>query len=145
MDIFQGGLYPYKYEFRYPKAGEDNSEISIHVYDVKHQSTQKIDVLLDYEYLPRMGWTKDVNSLYVFRMNRHQNQLDFLLIDANTAKSRVLFTENDKYYLDVHDNTTFLKDGKHFIWTSEKSGYNHLYKVSLRMAVCNKLPMETGK
>ena len=131
MDMFQGGLYPSKYEFKYPKAGENNSEISLHVYDVKQQSTKKIDVLLDYEYLPRMGWTKDVNSLYVFRMNRHQNQLDFLLVDANTAKSRVLFTETDKYYLDVHDNTTFLNDGKHFIWTSEKSGYNHLYKVSI--------------
>ena len=131
MDLFQGSLYPSKYEFKYPKAGEDNSEISIHIYDIKQQSTKKIDVLLDYEYLPRMGWTKDANNLYVFRMNRHQNHLDFLLVDANTAKSRVLFTETDKYYLDVHDNTTFLNDGKHFIWTSEKSGYNHLYKVSI--------------
>ena len=131
MDMFQGELYPTQYEFRYPKAGEDNSEISLHVYDLKQQITQKLDVLLDYEYLPRMGWTKDANILYVFRMNRHQNQLDFLLVDANTAKSRVLFTETDKYYVDVHDNTTFLNDGMHFIWTSEKSGYNHLYKVSL--------------
>ena len=131
MDMFQGGLYPSRYEFKYPKAGEDNSDISLHVYNVKQQSTKKIDVLLEYEYLPRMGWTKDANSLYVFRMNRHQNHLDFLLVDANTAESRVIFTETDKYYLDIHDNTTFLNDGKHFIWTSEKSGYNHLYKVSI--------------
>lgn len=131
MDMFQGKLYPTQYEFRYPKAGEDNSEISLHIYDVEQQITQKLDLLLNYEYLPRMGWTKDANTLYVFRMNRHQNQLDFLLVDANTGKSRVLFTETDKYYVDVHDNTTFLNDGKHFIWTSEKSGFNHLYKVSL--------------
>ena len=131
MDMFQGKLYPTQYEFRYPKAGEDNSEISLHIYDVEQQITQKLDLLLNYEYLPRMGWTKDANTLYVFRMNRHQNQLDFLLVDANTAKSRVLFTETDKYYVDVHDNTTFLNDGKHFIWSSEKSGFNHLYKVSL--------------
>ena len=77
------------------------------MYDVKQQNTKKLDVLLDYEYLPRMGWTKDVNSLYVFRMNRHQNHLDFLLVDANTAKSRVLFTETDKYYLDVMITPTF--------------------------------------
>ena len=131
MDMFQGGIYPNQYEFRYPKAGEDNSKISIHVYDLKQHSTQKLDVLADYEYLPRMGWTKDANILYVFRMNRHQNHLDFLLVDATTTKSRVLFTETDKYYVDIHDNTTFLNDGKHFIWTSEKSGYNHLYKASL--------------
>ena len=131
MDMFQEELYPSQYEFRYPKAGEDNSKISLHIFDLKRQSTQKLDVLLDYEYLPRMGWTKDANCLYVFRMNRYQNQLDFLLVDATTTKSRVLFSETDKYYIDVHDNTTFLNDGKHFIWTSEKSGYNHLYKVSL--------------
>ena len=64
-------------------------------------------------------------------MNRHQNHLDFLLIDATTTESRVLFTETDSYYIDIHDNTTFLNDGKHFIWTSEKSGFNHLYKVSI--------------
>ncbi len=131
MDMFQGELYPTQYEFRYPKAGEENSKISIHLFDTKTKKTQEIVVLEDFEYLPRLGWTKDPNSLYLLRMNRHQNHLDFLLIDATTTESRVLFTETDSYYIDIHDNTTFLNDGKHFIWTSEKSGFNHLYKVRL--------------
>lgn len=131
MDMFQGNLYPTQYEFRYPKTGEDNSEISIHLYDIASGNTKNINVGEDFEYLPRMGWTKDPNTLYVFRMNRHQNQLDFLLVNANTVNSRVLFTETDKYYVDIHDNTTFLEDKEHFIWTSEKSGFNHLYQVSL--------------
>ena len=131
MDMFQRELYPTQYEFRYPKAGEENSKISIHLYDTKTKITQEIAVLEDFEYLPRLGWTKDPNSLYLLRMNRHQNHLDFLLIDATTTESRVLFTETDSYYIDIHDNTTFLNDGKHFIWTSEKSGFNHLYKVSI--------------
>ena len=131
MDMFQGELYPTQYEFRYPKAGEENSKISIHLFDTKTKKTQEIAVLEDFEYLPRLGWTKDPNSLYLLRMNRHQNHLDFLLIDATTTESRVLFTETDSYYIDIHDNTTFLNDGKHFIWTSEKSGFNHLYKVRL--------------
>ena len=97
MDMFQGGLYPSQYEFRYPKAGEDNSEISLHLYDVKQQSTQEIDVLLDYEYLPRMGWTKDNKNLYVFRMNRYQNKLDFLLVDATTGKEYTAFTGSGIY------------------------------------------------
>ena len=131
MDMFQRELYPTQYEFRYPKAGEENSKISIHLYDTKTKITQEIAVLEDFEYLPRLGWTKNPNSLYLLRMNRHQNHLDFLLIDATTTESRVLFTETDSYYIDIHDNTTFLNDGKHFIWTSEKSGFNHLYKVSI--------------
>lgn len=131
MDMFQAKLYPTQYEFRYPKAGEENSKISIHLFDTKTKKIQEITVHEDFEYLPRMGWTKDPNSLYLLRMNRHQNHLDFLLIDATTTESRVLFTETDAYYIDIHDNTTFLNDGKHFIWTSEKSGFNHLYKVRL--------------
>lgn len=131
MDMFQAELYPTQYEFRYPKAGEENSKISIHLFDTKTKKTQEIAVLEDFEYLPRLGWTKDPNSLYLLRMNRHQNHLDFLLIDATTTESRVLFTETDSYYIDIHDNTTFLNDGKHFIWTSEKSGFNHLYMVRL--------------
>ena len=131
MDMFQGELYPTQYEFRYPKAGEENSKISIHLYDTKTKITQEIVILEDFEYLPRLGWTKDPNSLYLIRMNRHQNHLDFLLIDATTTESRVLFSETDSYYIDIHDNTTFLNNGKHFIWTSEKSGFNHLYKVSI--------------
>jgi dipeptidyl-peptidase-4 len=131
MDMFNGGLYPTQEVFKYPKAGEDNSDISLHLYDLKSQQTKEINVGKDFEYLPRMEWTKDANSLYAFRMNRHQNHLDFLLIDAQTAESKVLFSETDKYYIDVHDNTTFLANGKQFIWTSEKSGYKHLYLVSL--------------
>ena len=92
MDMFQGELYPTQYEFRYPKAGEENSKISIHLYDTKTKITQEIVILEDFEYLPRLGWTKDPNSLYLIRMNRHQNHLDFLLIDATTTESRVLFS-----------------------------------------------------
>ena len=65
-------------------------------------------------------------------MNRHQNQLDFILVDAKDGSSQTIFTENDAAYIDVTDNLTFLNDGKYFIWTSEKSGYNHIYLYNLK-------------
>ena len=59
-------------------------------------------------------------------MNRHQNELDFVLANAEDGSNKVLFTEKDKYYIDIHDNLTFLPENN-FIWTSEKDGFNHIY------------------
>jgi len=63
-------------------------------------------------------------------MNRHQNELDFIITNTN-GSNRVLFTETDKYYIDVHDNLRYLEKQESFIWTSEKNGYNHIYLKSL--------------
>jgi dipeptidyl-peptidase-4 len=60
-------------------------------------------------------------------MNRHQNKLELLLADANTGATSVLLTETNPYYIDIHDNLTFLKTGQQFIWTSEQDGWNHVY------------------
>ncbi len=62
-------------------------------------------------------------------MNRHQNQLEILLANAKTGESRVMYKENNKYYIAESnlDNLVYLEDGKHFIFSSEKSGYSHIY------------------
>ena len=131
MDMFKNELYPSQYEFKYPKAGEENSKVSIHLFDLKSQKTNAITFRKEYEYFPRMGWTKNEDILFVSAMNRHQNKLDFILCNTSTNNSRVLFTETDKYYIDIHDNTTFTVDKNHMIWTSEKSGFNHIYHINL--------------
>ena len=131
MDMFKNELYPSQYEFKYPKAGEDNSKLSIHLYNLEKNETSVISLNKDYEYLPRMNWTKSSEILYVLGMNRHQNELDFILYNTSNKTSEVLFSENDKYYIDIHDNTTFTDNGKSLIWSSEKSGFNHLYLVNL--------------
>ena len=79
-----------------------------------------------------MNWTKDNNLLYILGMNRHQNELDFILYNTTNSEYEILFTEKDKYYIDIHDNTTFTDDGQNLIWTSEKSGFNHIYLVDLK-------------
>ena len=63
-------------------------------------------------------------------MNRHQNTLDFIIVDRH-GKQKTLFTEQDKYYIDVHDNLTYLPKQSSFIWTSEKDGFNHIYLKNL--------------
>ena len=88
----------------------------------------------DYEYFPRIKWfvSSDYNQeLIIFGMNRNQNELD-ILISQTDGSTKLLFTEKDKYYIDIHDNMTFLKNYDGFIWTSEKDGFNHIYIKSMK-------------
>ena len=124
----KGELYPTQTKYKYPKVGTDNALVSIHIYDIDSKKTRKVDLGPETDqYIPRIKWTQDPNQLCVFRMNRHQNELELLLADAKTGKTRLLLKESSPYYVDIHDNLNFLKDGRHFLWTSEQGGWNHIY------------------
>lgn len=127
MDIYGEDLYPQQQVFKYPKAGENNSKVSLHLYDVSKASTQNVALNAEKDYyIPRIKFTNNANVLSVQTQNRHQNQLNLLFVDANSGKTSTILTEKDKAYVDVTDNLTFLNDNS-FIWTSEKDGYNHIY------------------
>jgi len=128
MEIVGEDLYPTQQVFKYPKAGENNAEVSLHLYDLASEKTSVIDISR-YEnyYIPRIMWTEDASLLSVQLMNRHQNVLDLILVDASkNNETRLLHKETDAAYVEVKDDLTFLNDNS-FIWTSEKSGWNHLY------------------
>ncbi|MEL7020433.1 MAG: DPP IV N-terminal domain-containing protein [Bacteroidota bacterium] len=127
MTNYKGGLYPEYETFKYPKVGEDNALVSVHVYDTKTGKTTKIDTdKAKDQYIPRIKWTPN-NELIVFRMNRHQNHLELLRANTTTGSTQLLLEEKNKYYIDIHDNMTFLNGGKQFVWTSEQDGYHHIY------------------
>lgn len=130
MDFYQEGTYPEPYTFKYPKAGEDNSVLSLWMYQLStHQSTKMIENDEKYEYFPRVKWTEN-NELCILAMNRHQSQLDYLLVNpASSTKNKVIYTDRSDTYVEVDNNLIFLSDGNHFLRTSEKDGYNHIYKV----------------
>ncbi len=127
MSMFKKDLYPTVETFKYPKAGEKNSEVSLHIYDIASKGTQKVNLsqYADF-YIARMQWTNEANVLSAQVLNRHQDNLDLLFIDGNSGATKVVLNEKDKAYIDVTDNLTFLKDNS-FIWTSEKDGFNHIY------------------
>ncbi|MEN8120826.1 MAG: S9 family peptidase [Bacteroidota bacterium] len=123
-------LYPENRQWKYPKAGEDNSVVSVHIYDVQTTKIIKADIGTETDiYIPRIRWTKNANKLGVIRLNRLQNKLEVLFADAGTGSTKVIYTDENKYYIgeETLDNLTFLNDGKHFIITSEKDGYRHIY------------------
>lgn len=127
MNVYGKNLYPAVETFKYPKAGEKNSTVSLLVYDVAQKTSKAIN-LGNYSdfYIARMKWTNDPNVLSAQVLNRHQDNLDLLFIDGNTGAAKVVLNEKNNTYVDVTDNLTFLKDNS-FIWTSEKGGYNHIY------------------
>ena len=127
MDLFNQNLYPTQEKFKYPKAGEENSKVSIHILNVNTKKSFQVNEN-DFEYTPRIYWTKDSKNLCVFKLNRHQNHLKLLFTNPESKKTVLIYEEKDSRYIDIHDNIKFLNTG--FIWSSEKDGFNHLYKFS---------------
>ncbi len=126
---FYDDLYPTQYKYKYPKAGEDNSKVTAHVVQVKNAKT--VDLKLgEYEYIPRLSWSKAANHLVLQTLNRHQNQLKYHLVDfTNKGKHTVFFEEKSDTYVDVDNNLLILKDGKSILRTSEANGFNHIYQL----------------
>ncbi|HEU4472032.1 MAG TPA: S9 family peptidase, partial [Flavisolibacter sp.] len=123
--------YNQQYSYKYPKAGEANSKVDIHIYHVGTGKDVKAKYLQGDIYIPRIKWTKQDDKLVVFWMNRHQNDLKLLLTDAATGDLQTMYEEKNKYYVEINDNWWFLKDGKHFMFTSEMNGNTQLYLYSL--------------
>jgi dipeptidyl-peptidase-4 len=129
MSVFGKNLYPKIETFKYPKAGEKNSLVSLHLYNVDSKITKNVDLSQYHDfYIPRIEWSSDANILSAKILNRHQNNLDLLFVDGTTAATKVVLNEKSKSYIDFvdKDNLTFLNDNR-FICTSEKDGFNHIY------------------
>ena len=128
-----GDLYPKDNTFKYPKAGEDNSVVDIYIYDLDSGKNLKLNTGSERDqYLPRMQWTCDANTLAYMRMNRLQNDMELFLANATTGEIKLLYKETDKAYIEVPDTWVFLNDGKNFLITSEKDGYRHIYLYDMQ-------------
>ena len=140
MDVYGQALYQTQQVFKYPKAGEQNAVVSLHVYDIAKDLVNEVKLEKSYNdfYIPHIKWTSEASILSAQYINRHQNELDLWAIDTASNTSSILLTETDAAYVDVTDNLTFLKDNS-FIWTSEKDGYNHLYYYSKTGKLINQL------
>ena len=127
MDVYGQDLYPTQSVFKYPKAGEKNAQVSLHIHQLKGGSTADIDLSpWPYEYIPRIKWSKNPDQLAVQLLSRAQNDLVLLQVDMRENQTRVLLQEHDEAYVDIHDDLTFLNDNS-FIWPSEQDGWRHLY------------------
>lgn len=124
-------LYPELYSFKYPKAGEKNAVVSIHIFN--NLNNEIVDANIGEEkdqYIPRLKWIPGANTLCAYRMNRYQNFLELLNIDPKTGSSTAFYKEDSKTYVEISDDLIFSEDGKEFYITSEKEGYNQIYSYN---------------
>ena len=124
------GLYPNDYKFKYPKAGEKNSNVEIYVYHLPENNHVKMDIGPEEDiYVPRIKWTGDSNLLSIKKLNRYQNHLKLFHSNVKSGNSDLILEEKSDTYIDIeyNDELTYLADGKHFIHAKEDTGYKHLY------------------
>lgn len=128
---YYGSLYPVQYTYKYPKAGEVNSVISVLVYDIEAQQTHNIDLGPNKDiYIPRLQWTLN-NEVFVHKLNRHQNHYELFVASCNDYKLNKIYDERNECYIEQVEDVTFLSDKKNFILKSEKNGFMNLYKVNI--------------
>lgn len=127
LHLLNGNLYPESKKFKYPKAGEENSKVSLHIVNINSNKTKTIE-LKNYEYISSLKWTSKANVFAVTTLNRKQNILKLYAINCDDYSKKLLLTEKSETYIDSENNTDlhFLKDNS-FIMQNEKNGFNHLY------------------
>ncbi len=145
MSVYNG-LYPAVNRFKYPKAGEDNSLVTIHVYDLHSNLTRMMDTGTETDqYIPQIKWTASPDKLCIIRLNRLQNKVEVTTANPFTGASAVIYTEeNEKYISEIDDQFIhFTSDGKYFIVHSEQSGNYHFYLYRLDGRLVN--PVTSGR
>jgi dipeptidyl-peptidase-4 len=117
---------------RYPAAGGANPIVRVFVSALNGGEPQVIDIGAETDiYIPRVNWLTDSKRVVIQRLNRTQTTLDLLIADSSTGNTRAVLSENDRNWINVSDDLYFLKDGKRFLWSSERDGYRHLYLYDL--------------
>jgi dipeptidyl-peptidase-4 len=117
---------------RYPVAGGANPIVRVFVASLSGGEARAMDTGAETDiYIPRVNWLTDSKHVAIQRLNRTQTTLDLLIADVQTGNARTSVAEKDPYWINVSDDLVFLKDGKRFLWSSERSGYRHLYLYDL--------------
>ncbi len=133
--LTENKLYPEHRVWKYPKAGDENSIVSVHVFNLSNKQTKKMKIGDQSDiYIPRIKWTQQDNQLCIYLLNRLQNKLELMYADTETGKTNIFLTEENERYIDekYFDDLSFLSDHKHFIYLSEKDGFSHLYLYTIQ-------------
>ncbi len=126
------GVYPTVRQIPYPEPGTPNSAVRVGVVPSVGGETRWMQVpgYANDNYIARMEWAGDSDSLVLQHLNRLQNTNDVLLADARTGAVRSVYQDHDSAWVDVVDELKWLHGGKDFLWVSEQDGWRHIYLIS---------------
>ncbi|EFA44767.1 peptidase, S9A/B/C family, catalytic domain protein [Hallella bergensis DSM 17361] len=121
-------VYPSMYSYKYPKAGEKNSKVSVWSFDTQSRRTQKLNIPLgDEDYIPRILPTPDANRVMVYTMNRHQDELDLYTVNPRSTVAKLLIKERVPKYVQESAMTSIRVGKDYVLLPSDRSGYMQLY------------------
>jgi len=125
-------IYPKIIPLPYPKVGTDNSSAKIGSITLEDKRITWMDIPGDprNHYLARMDWANSSDELIIQQLNREQNTNKVYFANSSTGRSKVVYTEKVDTWLDIHDNLSWLNEGKEFTWMSDNTGWLHLNRVS---------------
>ncbi len=132
--LYRGALHPTRYDYKYPKAGDDNSLVDVWVVNLDGNARTRVNLPGEEDrYVPRIGWSPD-GRVVVHHLNRLQNHYQVLLADPKTGSCQKMYDERKATYVErIDDRTiTFLPDGKGFIVKAELDGFMHLHHYDLQ-------------
>ncbi len=127
-----GSIYPELTPLPYPKAGTTNPTSRVGVISAGGGDTTWFEPEVDPlgSYIPKMGWAAGSNEIWLIRLNRLQNTANVMLGDVETGALRMVFTDSDAAWVEMHDDPQWIDGGRSFTWLSERDGWQHLYVVS---------------
>lgn len=128
IPVYEKNLYPQLMTYKYPKAGEDNSKVSAHLFQLATGKTLDLN-LSSFEnyYIPQVFATAKNDEIAIATANRHQNKVDILKINTASGDVTKLFSETDTAWIETDDLTLEFLEDNSFLWGSERSGFRHLY------------------
>ena len=119
---------------KYPMAGETSHKVTVGVFNLNTGKTVYLKAGDPTDrYFTNISWSPDSKTIYMFELNRDQNDCHLVAYDAETGEKRgELYHETDEKYVEPQNPIVFLPwDSKSFIMQSRKDGYNHLYLCTL--------------
>jgi dipeptidyl-peptidase-4 len=132
FQTFEGKLYPGNYTYKYPKPGQKNATVGVYAYNSDTKDIKKMDIPLDADgYIPIIRFTENIDQLAVMTLNRHQNRFNMFYANPKSTVARMVFHDENKYYVDPDwvKDISFTKD--HFVYVSEKDGFAHIYLYTI--------------
>ena len=124
--------YPGAYTYKYPKAGETNSTVSVHTFDIKSRVTRKMNLEMDADgYIPRIKFTSDPEKLAIMTLNRHQNRFNVYMANPRSALCKTVIRDEAEQYIKEQAYSDIVFYPENIVMMSERDGYNHLYLYSI--------------
>ncbi|GHT25486.1 peptidase S9 [Bacteroidia bacterium] len=132
FQVFDGSLHPDFHTYKYPKAGENNSQVACYVYNIDTRDTKKMQVPLDADgYIPRIAFTPNIDQLAVMTLNRHQSHFRMYFVNPLSTIAKQVLSDKSEQYIPEDWILEIAFSPNNFVYVSEKDGFAHIYMYSM--------------